>query len=141
MPDITSRDDIVRLVNAFYDRVRTDDTIGYFFNDVAGVDWDAHLAKMYDFWETVLLSIPSYRGNPMRTHILLDRKSDIDQRHFDHWMGLWTETVEELFAGPGAELAVQRAQSIRDLMQHKVERAREFAQAAVGAPVSREEGG
>ena len=37
--DIRNRKDIEKLVNAFYDKVKKDDTIGYLFNDVAKVNW------------------------------------------------------------------------------------------------------
>ena len=30
-PDIKNRDDIIRLVDAFYDKIKTDKEIGYFF--------------------------------------------------------------------------------------------------------------
>ena len=33
--DIRNRKDIEKLVNTFYDKVKTDEVIGYLFNDVA----------------------------------------------------------------------------------------------------------
>ena len=52
--DIRNRKDIEKLVNTFYDKVKTDDVIGYLFNDVAKVNWENHLPKMYNFWENIL---------------------------------------------------------------------------------------
>ncbi len=54
--DIKNREDIVQLVNAFYKAVIADEKIGYLFNDVAKVNWELHLPKMYDFWENILLA-------------------------------------------------------------------------------------
>jgi len=47
--DIENRDDIIRLVNTFYDKVKPDETIGYFFNRVVDVNWEKHLPVMYNF--------------------------------------------------------------------------------------------
>ncbi len=33
--DITNRMDIEQLINAFYDKVKKDDVIGFIFNDIA----------------------------------------------------------------------------------------------------------
>lgn len=57
MKNLETRQDIEDLVNRFYDKVQKDETIGFFFNDVAKVDWDHHLPKMYSFWETLLRGI------------------------------------------------------------------------------------
>jgi len=53
--DIENRTDIEQLVRSFYDKVNTDDTIGYIFNDIAKVNWEKHFPVMFDFWENVLL--------------------------------------------------------------------------------------
>ena len=73
--DIRNRKDIEILVNTFYDRVKTDDVIGYLFNDVAKVNWERHLPKMYDFWENILFYSGNYSGSPMVVHKELHQKS------------------------------------------------------------------
>jgi len=67
-PDIQNRKDIETLVNAFYDKVKTDAVIGYLFNEVAQVNWQTHLPKMYDFWQNILFFTGNYDGNPMAKH-------------------------------------------------------------------------
>ena len=52
--DITNRPDIDRLMNAFYSRALTDETIGYIFTDVAKLDLEHHLPIIGDFWESLL---------------------------------------------------------------------------------------
>ena len=52
--DIRNRKDIEKLVNSFYDKIKSDVVIGYMFNDVAKVNWEKHLAIMYNFWENIL---------------------------------------------------------------------------------------
>lgn len=115
--DIVSRDDIVRLVNGFYDRVRGDDVLGPIFDDVAHTDWDAHLPKMHDFWETVLFSTGSFRGNPLGVHLDLARRVLLGEREFGRWLDLFHDNVDALFRGPRAEEAKLRALRIATVMQ------------------------
>ena len=126
MKKLETRQDIEDLVNLFYDKVQNDDKIGFFFNDVAKVDWAHHLPKMYSFWETLLFGQISYKGNPMAMHFQINEKVPLEKAHFAHWVKLWTETVEENFAGEMAELAIYKATNIANLMGYKMEMARRF---------------
>ncbi len=124
MKDIESREDIERLVNKFYDRVGRDEVIGFFFNDVANVDWSHHLPKMYRFWETLLFGQVSYKGNPMAAHFPINEVEAMEKHHFEHWLKLWTETVEANFEGDTAQLAIYKATNISQLMSYKMKVAR-----------------
>lgn len=117
--DIKNRNDIEKLVNAFYDKVKVDETIGFLFNDVAKVNWETHLPKMYDFWENILFFTANYDGNPMARHKELHQKSTMNPTHFGHWNKLFIETVDKLFAGPKAELIKNRALNISAAMMYK----------------------
>mgnify|MGYP003578272911 CR=1 FL=1 len=118
--DIRNRDDIKKLIDAFYTRVRADDTIGYLFNDVAKVNWEQHLPRMYDFWEGILFQTGGFTGNPMTAHMQLHQQSPLSKEHFDRWLQLFRQTVDELFEGDNAGLAKQRALSIATMMQIKI---------------------
>ncbi len=117
--DIRDRGDIELLVNTFYDKVRTDQVIGYLFNDVAKVNWDEHLPKMYDFWENIVFYTGNYSGSPMVVHRELHRKSTMNKGHFDHWVKLFTEVVDSLFQGPRAADIKDRAGNIAAVMMVK----------------------
>lgn len=118
--DIRNREDIAELVNAFYEKVKKDDLIGYLFNDVAKVNWEKHLPIMYDFWEGVLFQRVQYAGNPMAAHMKLNVQSPLRSEHFTRWKELFLQTINEHFEGEIAELARQRAVSIATVMQIKV---------------------
>lgn len=118
--DITNRSDIQQLIDSFYTKVRADDTIGYLFNDVAKVNWEQHLPRMYDFWESIIFQTGNFRGNPMMAHMALHQRSPLSKSHFDRWLSLFNQTVDELFEGNNAELAKQRALSIATMMQIKI---------------------
>lgn len=117
MTDIQNRNDIEILVRAFYTRVSKDDVIGHFFKDT---DFDAHLPRMFDFWESILFGTGKFSGNPMQKHFKINQSTRITNAHFDHWVAVWTETVESLFEGAKAEEIVQRAKSIASLMDYKI---------------------
>jgi hemoglobin len=75
--DISNRAYIQQLVDTFYIKVRADETIGYLFNDVAHVNWEQHLPRMYDFWENILFQTGNFKGNPMTAHTQLHQKSPL----------------------------------------------------------------
>jgi hemoglobin len=119
--DIQSRADIEKLMTQFYDKVKKDPVIGYIFNDIARIDWDHHIPLICDFWETLLLDSGSYTRNAMQVHYVLNRKVRLEEKHFERWLQLFFETLDELFAGEKAMLAKKRARSIASLMQFKMQ--------------------
>lgn len=114
--DIQNRNDIELLVHTFYAKVRKNEEIGYFFNTMIQ-DWDAHLIKLADFWESILFRIPKYNGNPALAHIKTATQFDhtIDETHFNTWLKLWKETNNELFTGPIASTAIERSTMIANV--------------------------
>lgn len=117
--DIAFRSDIELLVNTFYEHVKADPLIGYIFNDIARVDWPKHLPVMYDFWEFLLLNGQGYRGNPIQKHFDLHDKHPLTAAHFDRWLELFRQTVDELFEGPKADDAKFRAYAISETWKPK----------------------
>ncbi|HRN40520.1 MAG TPA: group III truncated hemoglobin [Vicingus sp.] len=120
-PDITSKEDIKLLVDTFYNKVQTNATLGYIFNDVAKLNWDEHLPKMYSFWGSLLLQEHSYQGNPMQIHVELSKITTMSSVEFSEWINLFYQTVDELFEGEIASEAKIRAANIARLMQHRIE--------------------
>ena len=114
--EIQSREEIKQMVDSFYSKVNEDELLSPVFNEFAGVDWESHLPKMYDFWTTILLGEMTYKGNPFLKHIPLP----IDKQHFDRWIKLFLETIDEHFKGEVAAEAKQRAMSIAGIFQYKL---------------------
>jgi len=111
-PDIENSEDIKKLIDTFYEKVRNDDVIGYIFNDIAQVDWPLHLPKMYAFWSFLLLGADNYHGNPLEPHRRLHEKVKLKEEHFDQWLKLFHQTIDELFEGKNAEEARNRSRLI-----------------------------
>ena len=120
MTDLKDRNDIKTLVNKFYDKVNVDTEIAFFFNKVVKVNWDLHLPKMYDFWETLIFGKMAYKGNPMLKHVLISQDVPMESHHFKRWLSLWKETISENFKGEKADIALFKAQQIAGLMEFKV---------------------
>src|SRR5688572_19092883 len=117
MSDIITLEDIRKLVDAFYEKVRQDELLGPIFNDRIQDRWPQHLEKMYAFWQMVLLHEQAYHGSPFPPHAQLP----IDQSHFERWMELFIATVDTLFAGEKANDAKWRAGKMAQMFQSKIE--------------------
>lgn len=108
--DIENRADISVLIHQFYDRIRADKEIGPYFNELI-LDWDSHLEKLTDFWETNLFAIRKYKGNPIEVHNKVDEHfhGQINPNEFGIWLNYWFQTLDELFEGENVTVLKDRA--------------------------------
>lgn len=113
--EITSINEIMLLVNSFYEKVQEDKLLGPIFDEVIQDNWDQHLEKMYRFWETVLLNNHTYHGSPFAPHA----KLPIAAEHFNRWLELFLETIDAHFVGEKANEAKWRAQKMAEMFQYK----------------------
>ena len=120
LPDIQNREDISRLVGAFYARAFKDPIIGYIFTDVARIDLDEHLPVFTDFWETVLFRAGTYKRNALQVHFALNAKVPLEAEMFDRWLGIWTSNVDDHFSGEVADRAKLQATRIAGSMHRRV---------------------
>lgn len=119
--DISSREDIEKLIIHFYEKVKPDPIIGFIFTKLVPINWEHHIPVIVDFWETILLDNPVYKKNAMEAHYDLNNKIPLQKIHFETWLSLFTASVDEFFAGKIATLAKTRAKSIAAVMQFKME--------------------
>jgi len=120
MGDIETEADIAIFLERFYARVRQDPALGPIFDGVAQVDWPTHLPKIGRFWSGLLLGTNTYQGQPMRAHFELAQKTPIRPDHFDQWLLLFEQTLQESFAGERANEALLRARGIAAVMQSRL---------------------
>ena len=119
-PDIATEEDIKILVDSFYQKVNADELLAPIFNEVARVDWEEHLPTMYRFWSSLLFRSGNYQGQPWPRHAVLP----VNARHFERWLRLFKQTVDEHFAGAKAVEARNIAASIADTFQNRLGLAR-----------------
>lgn len=119
--DIQEREDIALLITTFYAKVRADKDLGPIFNSIID-DWDSHIDRLTDFWETNLFIVPKFKGNPIVVHQQTDQKVNyhINNVHFGIWLRLWINTIDELYHGDIANLAKNRARKIATTLFLKI---------------------
>ncbi len=115
--EIEGIEDIIKMVDTFYDRVRKDELLSPIFNKIIKDNWPAHLEKMYRFWQTVLLEEHTYKGSPFAPHA----KLPVNKEHFNRWKQLFFETVDDNFHGEKAMEAKFRAEKMAEMFQLKIE--------------------
>jgi hemoglobin len=115
--EIIDLNDIKRLVDLFYGKVKADPLLSVIFNNVIKDQWPAHLEKMYSFWQTVLLGELAYKGSPFPRHAGLP----VTKEHFDQWLNLFGQSIDELFTGEKANEAKWRAEKMAEMFLTKIE--------------------
>ncbi|PEN07980.1 hypothetical protein CRI93_05925 [Longimonas halophila] len=112
--DLTTREDVRTVVQAFYHDIAEDPSIGAFFDDV---DMQAHVPKLVDFWCSVVFQTGTYRGRPFHAHAALN---GLNADHFTRWLDRFESIIDERFAGPNAEQMKSRARHIATIFQSKL---------------------
>src|SRR5690606_11011738 len=94
--DIKTREDLYLLVSSFYTKVRANEKLAPFFASIE--DWDAHIERLTNFWQSSLFLKTKYYGNPLEAHGKVDRAygQQITEYHFCVWLNLWVQTLDEL---------------------------------------------
>ncbi|MDO6519414.1 group III truncated hemoglobin [Zobellia uliginosa] len=114
--EILHLEDVQLLVDTFYSKVRQDGLLGPIFENVIQDQWSKHLNKMYTFWQTVLLGEHTYSGHPFMPHIDLP----VEKRHFERWLELFYQTLDENFEGENADEAKWRASKMAEMFLYKL---------------------
>jgi hemoglobin len=109
--DLDSVSEIAEMVRRFYADVAQDELLGPMFNDVAQVDWSEHLPKLTAFWCRALLGLQGYVGNPYRAHAEVNAAVPFQVAHFERWLGLFSETLDE-WEGPNVDRALELAANV-----------------------------
>lgn len=108
------------VVHSFYGLIRTDPALGPIFNSHVD-DWDHHLAKMCDFWSSVLLLTGRFKGAPVATHAQLP---ELRATHFARWLHLFRQTTASVRPAEAGALFVSRAEIIAESLQLGIAAAR-----------------
>lgn len=118
--DIKNRADIIQVITAFYDKLLKDALMGPLFTEVAQINLREHLPILYDFWESVLFQAGKYSRDTMQPHLDLHVKHPLKDQHFERWLELFNESVDESFTGEKAHQAKVRALSIATVIRIKI---------------------
>jgi len=114
--EITDIQDIRFLVDTFYGKIRKDNLLAEIFETVIQDQWPEHLETMYTFWQTILLNERTYYGSPFPPHANLP----VEIEHFQRWIKLFHETLNEHFQGELAEEAKWRSERMAEMFLQRI---------------------
>lgn len=101
------------LVEEFYAAVRKDELLGPVFA-ARIADWTEHLAKLREFWSSVVLMTGRYKGRPMPVHAAIAEISDM---HFERWLAIFRETARNVCPPQAAALFIDRSERIAESLR------------------------
>ncbi|HGM6414197.1 group III truncated hemoglobin [Stenotrophomonas maltophilia] len=120
--ELNSPEAIADLVDAFYAEVVADSVLGPIFKDI---DLQQHKPIVRAYWRKMLLrNRESYRRNMIARHISLHARHPLQHRHFQRWLALFVETVDERFSGNSAIRAKRLASTIATHLEALLKRVR-----------------
>ena len=120
MRDIQNQDDLYLLINEFYKKLLSDNSISYIFNDVVKIKIEEHLPVLVTFWSQAILGTGGYFNNLTQMHLDIDKKEHLSPELFKIWLHHFYTTVDENFKGEKAEQIKTHALSIATMMQIKI---------------------
>ena len=121
MRDIESREDILLIMKAFYEKLLADHTISFYFTKLTDVDkhLEHHFEILATFWEQSLFMKGGYSNNMFQIHKNLHEKHKFTKKHFDTWLNHLNNTIDAHFKGIYAEQMKTNALSMATVMQIK----------------------
>jgi hemoglobin len=115
--DIKNYSDLQLCITRFYELLATDKMLNPIFYDMLGHgNWTNHINKIADFWDTVLFAGTNYKGQSFLPHATMQ----LEQKHFDQWLALFAQSINENFEGPKAEEAIAKAKTMAILFMSKI---------------------
>lgn len=118
--DLDTRSEIHDLVIDFYREIVFDPVLGPVFDEVAEVDWAAHIPRLIDYWARVLLGDPSYDGFILRPHQHVHALQGFELEYFDRWYTLFTTSVDQRWCGPFADAAKDHAARMAGTLARRI---------------------
>ncbi|TWP37602.1 group III truncated hemoglobin [Leekyejoonella antrihumi] len=103
LQDLAGREDILALLEDFYGRAFADPVLAPIFQQHMSLE--RHLPIVTDFWATTLLGERSYTRKVIQRHQQVDELSPFEPRHFERWLQLWWQAIDDHAEGRLADLA------------------------------------
>ncbi len=114
LPDLDCKNNIDAMVYGFYQRMLEDPEMAPVFFDVAGIDLNAHLPLICQYWHKMLLGDRTYQRHMMEKHRALDDKIPLTGVHHERWLGHFMANLDGRFAGPNTDRAKRLAARVMD---------------------------
>lgn len=121
MKDIATQEDLYNLVNEFYKKLLSDNSINYIFTEIVKIHIEIHLPILVTFWSQAILGTGGYTRNLTQIHLDINAKEYLSPALFKIWLNHFNATVDALFAGENSEKIKTQALNIATVMQIKIE--------------------
>ena len=109
--DKITKENINTLIMSFYAKILKDDLVGPIFiaklgDDMSSDHWVTHLESILNFWSSLALGERNYDGNLFLPHTQL---GELTRAHFERWLKLFAETLDEVYIAGIAEKFKERS--------------------------------
>ena len=120
MKDIENQEDLFLLVDNFYQKLLSDESIAYIFTDIVKIHLEEHLPILVTFWSQAILGTGGYSKNLTQIHLDINDKEYLSPELFKIWLQHFFLTVDENFKGSNSEKIKTQALNIATVMQIKI---------------------
>ena len=120
MNDIQNQDDLYLLVDEFYKKLLSDNSISYIFTNVVKIKIEEHLPILVTFWSQAILGTGGYTNNLTDIHLNINKLESLTPELFKIWLNHFYTSVDENFEGQNAEKIKTQALNIATVMQIKI---------------------
>lgn len=111
--DLNTETQIDILIEKFYAKVSVHEILGPFFKET---NWEYHVPRIRAFWYFILLDKPGFKGNIYDAHV----NRQIKKVHFDIWVQIFCDVIDEHYQGEVAEKAKSKAKELALLFSWKL---------------------
>lgn len=112
-----NQENIAKLMDIFYAKVRKDPQLSTVFIPAVGEDnesWEKHKEKIGRFWRQMLLGEPVFDGQPLKKHLELP---PFPREFFATWLQLFEDSLKMIYEENVALSILMRAQMIAQRFQ------------------------
>ena len=103
-----------RVIDEFYARVRADAELGPIFDSIIGQRWGPHIARIMAFWRTATRLGSGYKGRDfMPAHL---RHLSIRAEQLPRWLTLFRATCHDICAPEDAATLIAIAEQMEENM-------------------------
>lgn len=111
---LISEEQVRQLVDSFYGKIRADADLEPIFERVVAGDWETHLAKMYDFWSSVMLTNGPCKASFAAVH---KHKGGLEPDLLDQCLALFGNSCDELLDSETSGLCWLKAAHIAESLK------------------------
>lgn len=108
------------MVDGFYERLLRDPALAPLFLDVAVIRIHEHLPRIKAYWCKMLLGERGYQRHMMQKHRAVNGCQRFTAIHYERWLALFEENLDEGFCGPLCERARGLARRVAGNMRRNL---------------------